>query len=223
MLMLQDVPKTMPSEDSTSAEPNLGVDALPERYDPSWFHPQVFDDDVHFRQAYRELRSIAHYLLRGEAYSPTLQTTELVNEAFLKLYVTPMEFKDRQHAVAVLSRYMRQVLIDRSRRKSAKKRSAERSSVEVEFLASKLDAGQWQIVNQTLDELTRSEPLLAQVFELHYFAGFQLKEIARLLERSERTIKRYWQAARLWLQSKLGEEPNAALGRPGAAAADSAG
>jgi RNA polymerase sigma factor (TIGR02999 family) len=181
----------------------LDAKNLPEHYDPTWFHPDIFEREEQFQSAYGELRSIARYLLRGEAYSPTLETTELVNEAFLKLYITPMDFNDRSHVVAVLSRYMRQVLIDRARRKGAKKRDAEKVDLEVELMSSPLDADQWQIVGETLDELAKSEPLLAQVFDMHYFAGLQLKEIAPLMNRSERSVKRYWQAARLWLRDRL--------------------
>ncbi len=185
---------------------NLDAQNLPEQYDPGWFHPDIFEREEQFRSAYRELRSIARYLLRGEAYSPTLETTELVNEAFLKLYISPMGFNDRGHVIAVLSRYMRQVLIDRARRKGAKKRDGEKVDLEIEAMASQLDADQWRIVGETLEQLATTEPLLARVFDMHYFAGLQLKEIAPLLGRSERSVKRYWQAARLWLRDRLRSE-----------------
>lgn len=178
---------------------------LPEHYDPAWFSPRVFEDPEAFASAYDELRSIARYLLRGEQYSPTLQATELVNQAFLKLCSAPYPAVDRDHFLALLSRYMRQVLIDRARRRNADKRAG----IEIPLdAATDPGAGRepaWERVDAELAQLAAAQPLLARVFELHYFAGLSMRDLAHHLGCSERTVKRYWRAARAWLSDRLRE------------------
>jgi RNA polymerase sigma factor (TIGR02999 family) len=179
--------------------------SLPERYDPDWFAPQVFQQAEAFATAYNELRSIARYLVRGEQYSPTLQATELVHQAFLKLYTSPIAFADREHLLAVLSRYMRQILIDRSRRKRADKRSA----VELPLDGAPEPPGEteppWEVIDHQIEHLAATEPVMAQVFQLHYFAGVSLGDLALHLGKSERTVKRYWRAARAWMGERVRE------------------
>lgn len=176
---------------------------LPERYDPSWFAPRVFEEQEAFAAAYDELRAIARYLIRGEVYSPTLQATELVNQAFVKLYTSPIGAQDRQHFLALLSRYMRQVLIDRSRRKKADKRGALEVSLEDALPARAVGEPPWELVDQELARFRETDPLLAQIFELHYFAGLGHQELAHHLGKSTRTVKRYWRAARAWMSNRL--------------------
>ena len=180
---------------------------LPDRYDPAWFEPRVFEEPEAFSTAYNELRSIARYLVRGEHYSPTLQATELVNQAFLKLYTSPIRLADRQHFLAVLSRYMRQILIDRARRKRADKRSAATVSLEVARELEDEIEPPWERVDAELARLAATEPLLAEVFELHYFAGLSMRDLALHFDRTERTVKRYWRAARAWVGDRLREPP----------------
>lgn len=173
--------------------------SLPERYDPTWFSERVFEDPEAFQIAYGELRRIAGYLLRGEAYRPTLQATELVNEAFLKLYKNPIAANDRDHLLALLSRYMRQILIDRARRRNADKRQGDNVTLEEGIGPGTFAEPEWELLEGGVDALREENETLARVFELHYFAGATLLSIAEGLELSERTIKRYWRAARLWL------------------------
>jgi RNA polymerase sigma factor (TIGR02999 family) len=183
----------------------LAMPELPERYDPEWFAPQVFEEPEAFSTAYRELCSIARYLIRGEAYSPTLQATELVNQAFLKLYTTPIALQDRQHLLAVLSRYMRQILIDRARRKHAVKRAGVRVSLDDAREVEGETDPPWEAVDDQLARLRELDPVLARVFELHYFAGVSLHDLAVHLDKSERTVKRYWRAARAWVSDRVRE------------------
>lgn len=178
---------------------------LPDRYDPTWFAARVFEEPEAFATAYGELRSIARYLIRGEAYSPTLQATELVNQAFLKLYASPIALQDRAHLLAILSRYMRQILIDRARRRHAVKRSALKVPLEVVGELEGAADPQWELVDAQLARLATVDPMLAQVFELHYFAGLSMQDLALHLDRSERTVKRYWRAARAWVIDRVRE------------------
>ncbi len=176
---------------------------FPERYDPTWFAPKVFDEQRAFQVAYDELRAIARYLIRGEIYSPTLQATELVNQAFVKLYASPIAPNDRQHFLALLSRYMRQVLIDRARRRGAVKREGDAVPVSDALELGASSEPPWELVDRQLERLAAADPDLAQVFELHYFAGLSHEELARHLDKSSRTIKRYWRAARAWMSDEL--------------------
>lgn len=185
---------------------------LPDRYDPSWFAPSVFEDPGAFRTAYDELRSIARYLIRGEAYSPTLQATELVNQAFLKLYTSPIAAQDRQHFLALLSRYMRQILIDRARRKKAQKRSGQDVPLDAAATPGSGSEPPWELVDQELARLRETDAVLAEVFELHYFAGLSTAELASHLDRSDRTVKRYWRAACAWMSDRVRTELASRMG-----------
>ncbi len=165
----------------------------------------MFEDPEAFATAYNELRSIARYLLRGEQYSPTLQATELVNQAFLKLYTSPIRLHDRDHFLNVLSRYMRQVLIDRARRKRADRRAGVEVSLDAVPEVMVDPEPPWERIDAELARLADVEPVLAIVFELHYFAGLPIRDLAVHLDRSERTVKRYWRAARAWMSDRLRE------------------
>lgn len=177
--------------------------ALPERYDPSWFSSRIFESDEAFLATYEELRAVARFLVRGERYSPTLQATELVNQAFLKLCTSPITAKDREHFLAILSRYMRQILIDRARRKNAGKRLADHVPLESAPTIGGEQDPPWELVEEMLTRLRESNETLAKVFELHYFAAVPMAELATHLDRSERTVKRYWRAARAWMSDRV--------------------
>jgi RNA polymerase sigma factor (TIGR02999 family) len=179
---------------------------LPDHYDPAWFAPRVFAEQRAFALAYDELRAIARYLIRGEIYSPTLQATELVHQAFVKLYTSPIGANDRQHFLALLSRYMRQVLIERARRRGAEKRDAVQVPLSDAVQISGETEPPWELVDAQLTRLAEADPVLAQVFELRYFAGLSHEDLARHLDKSPRTVKRYWRAARAWMSEQLRNE-----------------
>lgn len=157
--------------------------------------------DALLASVYDELRQAAARLLRRDAPYLTLQPTELVNEAALRLMkLERMTFADRQHFFATGARVLRQAMIDAIRVRRARKRQAPEVFVdgiagEPPFDVEALDAA--------LVKLEAASPELARLVELRFFAGLSVPDIAALWEESESTVKRRWKTARLWLAAEL--------------------
>ena len=153
-------------------------------------------------ELYGELRAAAARLLNREAPYLTLQPTELVNEAAIRVMkLDRMSWQDRQHFFATGARILRQAMLDAIRRRKSQKRQAP------DVLITH-DQGVPGIPVEALDEaLTRLEaasPDLARIVELRFFVGLGITEIATLTGQSDSTIKRRWQTARMWLAAELG-------------------
>ena len=163
--------------------------------------------DQLFAALYGELRRLAeHHLERGA--SLTLSTTSLVHDAYLSMVGREgVKFPDRARFFAYASRAMRGLVIDYARRRRAKKRGREYeiTLVEEEIPAgSALQAGQdLQQLADALDDLAQLNPDLAELVDLHFFAGFSFGEIAEFRGVSERTVQRDWRKARLLLHHAL--------------------
>ncbi len=194
---------------TTEAISPLGQDATvshwPIRYRPDWFAEQTLDDEGIFIAVYTDLRLIAQHLLSKEYGQPSIQATELVNEAFVKLLQNPANTESKRHLLNILGRYMRQVLIDRGRRRRSNKRDAQLTELGTHIGAGQ-DEPDWALFDQAMDRLQKSQPVLYEVFQLHYFTGLQMSDIADTLQCSERTVKRYWKAARLWLADRISQQ-----------------
>lgn len=156
-----------------------------------------------------ELRAVAARRLRGEAQGHTLQPTALVNEAYMKLAASPeVDWRDRAHFFAVAARAMRQVLVDRARRRNADKRGA---GAHPTTLSGKGllegDEGpspeEMLALDAALEKLDRVDPRLRHVVELRFFAGLTDAEIGEALGVTRRTIQRDWTKARAWLYAEL--------------------
>lgn len=163
-----------------------------------------------FELIYADLRRRAHRLNRAEA-TATLSTTALVHEAFLSLAGTRLALSDKAHFFRLAARAMRRVLIDASRRRDSRKRGG---GLEQVTMGATLAAPGRDLdlvaLDQALEHLATSEPRMAQVVELHFYAGLEFTEIAGLLELSERTVARDWRAARALLHLALNDAPEAA-------------
>ncbi|MCC6595803.1 MAG: sigma-70 family RNA polymerase sigma factor [Rhodanobacteraceae bacterium] len=166
-----------------------------------------------FERVYADLRRRARRW-RGDG-ADTLSTTALVHETFLSLAGAQLALNDRAHFFRIAARAMRRVLIDASRRRNARKRGDGREAL---TLDTGLVAPDRELdlvaLDQALERLAASEPRLAQVVELHFYAGLEFAEIARLMDLSERTVGRDWRAARALLQLAL-SEPTAPGPGPG--------
>jgi RNA polymerase sigma factor (TIGR02999 family) len=156
-----------------------------------------------------ELRAVAGARLRGEAPGHTLQPTALVNEAYLKLAASPeVDWRDRAHFLAVAARAMRQVLVDRARRRNADKRGGGVRPARLTD-GSLLASGQGPTAEElvaldaALDALGRIQARLRQVVELRYFGGLTDAEIGEVLGVTRRTVQRDWTKARAWLHAEL--------------------
>ncbi len=159
------------------------------------------DRDRMLSELYGELRALAAKMLRRDAPFLTLQPTELVNEAALRiLKIDQMSWHDRQHFFATGARILRQAMMDAIRkRRSAKRRmptlllagEGEQPAIDVEAL------------DAALTRLEGASPELARIVELRFFVGLDTSAIAAVTDSSESTIKRRWKTARLWLASEL--------------------
>ena len=156
---------------------------------------------------YDELRRVAARYIGRERRGQTLQATALVNEAFVRLVnEKARSFQNRAHFVAIAALSMRQILVERARRRRAAKRGGD--PVRVTFDESgPAEAGAPHIDVLALDEaLTRLADLdatQAKVVELRYFGGLTIEETAEALKSSPATIKREWAMARAWLKREL--------------------
>lgn len=154
---------------------------------------------------YEELRRIAAALMRRERMDHTLQATALVNEAFIRLVEQrEQDWKDRAHFFGVAAHLMRLILVDYARKHCAHKRSGgRRVQLEKIMLFSEEQFEDLIALDEALERLGTRDPRMLQVVELQYFADLSVREIAAVLRISERTVKRDWRVARIWLHKEL--------------------
>lgn len=155
---------------------------------------------------YKELRRLAHHYMQGERANHTLQTTALVNEAYLRLTdLTRMQWRDRAHFFAMAATLMRRILVDHARDRARDKRGGGVvfTTLQDERVATPpgIDA---LALDEALDRLAAIDPLHARIVELRYFAGLTIEETSEALRISPATVKREWTWARAWLYHKLG-------------------
>ena len=156
-------------------------------------------------QVYEELRRLADSYLRRERPHHTLQPTELVNEAFLRLFGSEMSVADRVHFFALAAQVMRRILVDHARRQSAGKRFAPRDRVTLDTSAA-IESGTSVDVldlHRALERFSEFAPRPARLLELRFFGGLTLNEAAEVADVSRATAARDWEAARIWLAGEL--------------------
>lgn len=165
---------------------------------------QIGDRDQLLSEVYDELRAAAARMLNYDAPHLTLQPTELVNEAALRIgRLEKMSWNDRQHFFATGARIMRQAMMDAIRSRKRAKRQAPTIFLEADGPNAGVDI---EALDAALTKLEDISPDLAKIVEMRFFVGLKPDEIAVVLESSESTIKRRWQTARLWLASELTDE-----------------
>jgi RNA polymerase sigma factor (TIGR02999 family) len=155
---------------------------------------------------YEELRRIAHRQLAGEQSGHTLDTGALVHEAYLKLrQLDRMEWRSREHFLAMAARVMRRVLVDYAEARRAQKRGGAPIPVAIDAVALAADQPGEEIL--ALDEALRRLEALSErqsrEVECRFFAGMSVEETAAALDLSEATVKRDWVVARAWLNREL--------------------
>ena len=161
---------------------------------------EALDRDHMLAELYDELRAAAARLLRREAPFLTLQPTELVHEAAMRIArLERMSFQDRQHFFATGARILRQAMVDEIRKKRSAKRQAPAVTIQIDSTPG-VDV---EALDAALVKLEAASPELARIVELRYFVGLGIPEIAIVAQASESTIKRRWQTARLWLADEL--------------------
>jgi RNA polymerase sigma factor (TIGR02999 family) len=156
---------------------------------------------------YDELRKLAAQKLAQETPGQTLQATALVHEAYVRLVEVDnvKRWDSRRHFFAAAAEAMRRILIDNARRKQADKHGGgwqRHELLEVELAIDSTGTGM-VAVDTALSRLASSEPVIARLVELRFFAGLNLEEAAACLGLSERTAYRHWAYARAWLRREL--------------------
>lgn len=155
------------------------------------------------------LRHLARRQLSGEAEGHTLETDGLVHEAYLRLEgLDRMQWRDRQHLLAIAARTMRRVLIDYAAQRRAAKRGGGAHAVPLEEIgaaavAVDTHAESLEALDEALERLSLLNARHAQVVECRFFVGLSIEETADALELSPATVKRDWMAARAWLNREL--------------------
>ncbi len=157
---------------------------------------------------YEELRKIARVRMAAERPGHTLQATELVHLAFLKLApdIGGRDFKNHHEFYAAAAEAMRRILIDHARKRGTAKRGGPLGPVSianVAELADEQDPSTILAFNESFELLDQDHPELAELVRLRFFAGLSVEETARVLDISEPTVKRRWRYARALLLASL--------------------
>lgn len=156
-----------------------------------------------------ELRLIAHRQMRKEREGHTLQTTALVNEAYLKLVdQSHANWQNRAQFLGVASGLMRRILVDHARGLCRAKRggAAGHLPLDEDLVFSPAKSAALVALDDALEELARLDPRKAKVVEMRYFGGLSVEEAAEALGVHENTIVRDWSLARAWLRRELAHE-----------------
>jgi RNA polymerase sigma factor (TIGR02999 family) len=154
---------------------------------------------------YSELRRLAHHHLKRERVGHSLQTTALVNEAYMRLVdYKRMQWQNRAHFIAVSAQAMRRILVDRARRRNVKRGAdAQHVSLDAEAIVDTRRSDDFVSLDDALTALAQRAPRKAQVVELRFFGGLSVLETAEVLHVSPITVMREWKSAKAWLYREL--------------------
>jgi len=155
---------------------------------------------------YQELHRLAHIHMSKERDGHTLQTSALVNEAYLKLIdVRRIRWKNRGHFFAMAGRLMRRILVDFARKRRFLKRggAAEHVDFDENLMVSSRQSPDLVTVDDALNALASVDARKVQVVEMRYFAGLEVREIAEALNVSPETVRRDWRLAKAWLRRAI--------------------
>ena len=154
---------------------------------------------------YDTLRRIARHQLRGERAGHTLETTALINEAYLKLVEQSVSWQSRAHFFGIAARLMRQLLVDYARARQRLKRGGDMQQISLTDAAgiAQDQAVDLLALDDALQILTEVDPQSSRIVELRFFGGLTIEETAQVMGISTPTVERGWRAARAWLQTEL--------------------
>ena len=162
--------------------------------------------DKLFPLVYKELRQLAHQYMRRERAGNTLQTSALINEAYIRLVdYKRTRLQDRAHFLAIAAQAMRRILVERARSRTRHKRGGGAQQVSLDEAANLVDDQASGIIalDRALTELFAISPRKGQVVELRYFGGLNIDETAEVLGVSSPTVQREWRAAKAWLYKAI--------------------
>lgn len=155
---------------------------------------------------YQELRRLARHYMRRERAGHSLQTSALVNEAYIRLVAQrKVTWQNRAHFFAVAAQLMRRILVDHARKYTNKKRGGEFRRETLDEAAVLIDerAGDLLALDEALQRLAAMDPRKGQVVELRYFGGLNIEETAEVMKLSAPTVQREWRMAKAWLYREI--------------------
>jgi RNA polymerase sigma-70 factor (ECF subfamily) len=151
-----------------------------------------------------ELRRLARHYMRRERIGHTLQTSALINEAYLRLVDGDVAWKNRSHFFGIAARLMRQILVDHARALHNRKRGGDQLRVS---LAEAADVGgraaELIALDEALENLAAMDEQQSRIVEMRYFSGLTIEETAEVLNISTATVEREWRSARAWLRHQM--------------------
>ena len=155
---------------------------------------------------YDELHRLARHYMRGEAQGHTLQSTALLNEAYIRLVDSEQPWKNRAHFLGVAAQMMRRVLVDYARARGSAKRGADISHVNIDDATIVAEENDEVVLglDDALDKLAKFDERKSRLIELRFFGGLTYEETAEVLSISTTTLDRELRLAKAWLKNELG-------------------
>jgi RNA polymerase sigma factor (TIGR02999 family) len=163
---------------------------------------------------YQELHRLAHHYMKRESPGHTLQTSALVNEAFVRLVEQrDVQWRNRAHFFGIASQMMRRILVDYARSRLYAKRGggARALSLDEALVVSDERSAEVVALNDALDYLAEFDLRKSQIVELRFFGGLSIEETAKVLEVSPGTVMRDWTMAKAWLRREMSNDARADL------------
>jgi RNA polymerase sigma factor (TIGR02999 family) len=159
---------------------------------------------------YGELHRLARHYMAQEEHGHTLQTTALINEAYIRLIEGAcIQFRDRAHFFALSAKLMRRVLVDFGRSRRAQKRGGARpASLDETAVVAPERIPDLTALDEALEKLAAIDPRKSQVVELRFFGGLTVEETAAVLDIAHSTVHSDFNLAKLWLLRELGRQNN---------------
>ncbi len=155
---------------------------------------------------YNELRQLASKYLRAEFGNRTIQTTELVHEAYIKLIGGQnISWQNKAHFFGIAANSMRQILVDLARKRKSQKRGGNNTIISLYEDLVIMDESDDKLLalDEALNKLATFDERLRRIVELRYFSGLTIDETAEVLQISDSTIKREWNVAKAWLYREM--------------------
>jgi RNA polymerase sigma-70 factor, ECF subfamily len=154
---------------------------------------------------YEELRRLAHHYMERERSGHTLQTTALVNEAYMRLVdYKRMQWQDRAHFFAVAAQVMRRILVDHARSQNIKRGGGvQHLALDDVAVVSGDRTGDLVALDEAMNALARFDSRKVQIIDMRFFGGLSVEETAEVLKVSSATVRRDWSIAKFWLYREL--------------------
>lgn len=154
---------------------------------------------------YQDLRAVAGRQFRGQNRNLTLQPTDLVHDAFLRLVGSDTDWKSRAHFLAAAATAMRRLIVDHARARRAEKRGSGERPLDIDELAVAFEERSVDLVrlDDALTRLAEFDPMKSRLVELRFFTGMTVPDAAEILGMSRATAERAWTIARAWLQREV--------------------